>query len=273
VEKNLREDIDASDLPLGSYPELILTGERTLPGIREENYWFQRHLVAYEYLLTLCAGKRVLDLGSGEGYGTDLLATRAAVAVGVDLAPEAIYHARRTYRRPNLRFVYSDLYDLGLEDASFDIVCSLQVVEHLHKPEIFMREARRVLAPGGLCVLTTPNRLLISPGQDEPVNPFHIIEYDSRQFMDFMRSFYPHVDMTGVFHARKLRLHDALSRRNFSQFCLDMPQRLERWFYRPVFIPSITTRDFHLSDSVLEEAIDFIGIGTKPRASAAAGER
>lgn len=267
----MREDIDTSDLPQDSYPELILTGERTLPGIREENYWFQRHLVAYEYLLGFSAGKRVLDLGSGEGYGTDLLAARAALAVGVDLAPEAIYHARRTYRRPNLRFVYTDLYELGLKDASFDIVCSLQVVEHLHQPETFMHEARRVLAPGGLFVITTPNRLLISPGRDEPINPFHIIEYDSRQFMDFMRGFYPHVDMTGVFHARKLRLHDTLSRRNFSQFCLDMPPRLELYFYRPFFIPSITTRDFRLSDNALEEAIDFIGIGTKPLA-AASGE-
>jgi SAM-dependent methyltransferase len=265
-------DIDTSDLPQDTYPELILTGERTLPGIREENYWFQRHLVAYEFLLGLAAGKRVLDLGSGEGYGTDLLATRAALAVGVDLAPEAIFHARRTYRRTNLRFVYSDLYDLGLEDASFDIVCSLQVVEHLHRPETFMREARRVLAPRGLCVLTTPNRLLISPGRDEPVNPFHIVEYDSGQFLDFMRGFYPDVVMKGVFHARKLRLHDALSRRNFSQFCLDMPPRLERFFYRPLFIPSITTRDFRITGNALAEAIDFIAIGTKPRDPAITGE-
>jgi len=266
----VREDIDTSDLPQDSYPDLILTGERTLPGIRDENYWFQRHLVAYEYLLEFAPGRRVLDLGSGEGYGTDLLATRAGLAVGVDLAPEAIYHARRTYRRPNLRFVYSDLYDLGLEDSSFDLVCSLQVIEHLHHPEVFMREARRVLAPGGLCVITTPNRLLISPGRDEPLNPFHIIEYDARQLADFMRSFYAGVNMLGVFHARKLRLHDILSGRNFSQFCLDMPPRLERLFYRPLFIPSIRTRDFRLRDSGFHEAVDFIAIGRK---SSAGGER
>lgn len=268
----MREDIDNSDLPQESYPDLILTGERTLPGIREENYWFKRHLVAYEYLLALSAGKKVLDLGSGEGYGTDLLAGRAAQAVGVDLAPEAIYHARRTYRRPNLRFLYRDLYDLDLEDASFDLVCSLQVVEHLHRPEAFMREARRVLAPGGLCVISTPNRLLISPGRDEPVNPFHIREYDLRQFLQFMRAFYESVEILGVFHARRLRLHDVLSRRNFSQFCLDVSPRLERLFYRPHFIPSIRTRDFRMSDTTLDEAVDFIAIGRKSSAAAAASE-
>jgi SAM-dependent methyltransferase len=269
MERAVREEPYPSDLPQDSYPDLILTGERTIPGIREENYWFQRHLVAYEYLLAFAAGKKVLDLGSGEGYGTDLLAARADLALGVDLAPEAIYHARRTYRRPNLRFLYSDLYGLDLEDASFDLVCSLQVVEHLHHPELFMREAQRVMAPGGLCVITTPNRLLISPGRAEPVNPFHIVEYDSRQFMDFMRAFFAHVEMLGVFHARKLRLHDIVSRRNFSQFCLDMPPRLERHFYRPVFIPSLRTRDFRLSGSGLDEAIDFIAIG---RMASAAGK-
>lgn len=268
----MREEVDTSDLPLEAYPELILTGERTLPGVREENYWFQRHLVAYDHVLTLAEGKRVLDLGSGEGYGTSLLSTRAERAVGVDLAPEAIYHARRTYRRSNLRFMYSDIYDLDLEDGSFDLVCSLQVIEHLHEPARFMREARRVLAPGGLCVITTPNRLLISPGRDEPVNPFHIIEYDSRQFQDFMGEFYDRVEMLGLFHARLLRLHDALSRRNFSQFCLDIPPLLDRLFYRPVFIPVLGKRDFRLDRSGLEGALDFIGIGVKPPPQNARGE-
>jgi len=214
----------------------------------------------------------VLDLGSGEGYGTDLLATRAALAVGADLAPEAVYHARRTYSRPNLRFLYADIYNLDLEDSSFDLVCSLQVIEHLHEPDRFMHEARRVLAPGGLCVITTPNRLLISPGREEPLNPFHIIEYDAQEFADFMRGFYPRVDMLGIFHARRLRLHDILSRRNFSQFCLEIPPGLDRLFYRPYFVPSIKTSDFRLGDSGLENAIDFIATGWKPAAMGGSGE-
>jgi hypothetical protein len=78
--------------------------------------------------------------------------------------------------------------------------------------------------------------------------------------------------MRGVFHARKLSLHDALSRRNFSQFCLDMPPRLERYFYRPLFIPSITTRDFRITGTDISEAIDFIAIGARPRDPATAGE-
>jgi len=269
----MEDKVDTSDLPADSYPPLILTGERTLPGVREENYWFQRHLVAYRYLLPLAAGKRVLDLGSGEGYGVDLLASRAREAVGVDLAPEAVYHARRTYRRPNLSFLYGDIYSLPLEDRSFDLVCSLQVIEHLHEPERFMREARRLLKPGGTCAVSTPNRLLISPGSEKPVNPFHIVEYDAGEFLAFMGGFFPEVRLVGVFHAGKLRLHDLLARRNFSQFCLDMPPLLERVFYRPLFIPSISRRDFRIRAKRLEEALDFIALGTRPRDGAAgAGE-
>lgn len=259
----MEQEVDTSDLPQDRYPPLVLTGERTLPGVREENYWFQRHLVAYRFLLPYAEGKRVLDLGSGEGYGTDLLASVASEAVGVDLAPEAVYHARRTYRRPNLRFLYRSIYDLGLEAETFDLVCSLQVVEHLHQPELFMEEARRVLKPGGLCVISTPNRLIISPGRETPLNPFHIREYDYLQFRDFMSSFFPRVRIWGVHHARRLRLHDILCRRNFSQFCLEIPPLLERAFYLPFFIPSLDQKDFTVKGQDLEKALDFLGFGWK----------
>lgn len=257
------KDAADNDLPREHYPALILTGERTLPGIKEENYWFQRHLVAYRFLLPMARGLRVLDLGSGEGYGTDLLASVAREAVGVDLAPEAVYHARRTYRRPNLRFLYGDIYEIGLEEASFDLVCSLQVVEHLHRPDCFMEEARRVLKPGGVCVITTPNRLIISPGRESPVNPFHIREYDYREFLAFMESFYARVEVKGVFHARLLRLHDMLIHRNFSQYCLKLPHFWEHFFYRPLFIPLLRTGDFKIRGERLEDALDFIGMGWK----------
>jgi SAM-dependent methyltransferase len=237
--------------------------------LEEENYWFQRHLVVYRHLLKEAEGKRVLDLGCGEGYGAALLASRASETVGVDLAPEAIYHARKTYRAPNLRFSHMDIYELQLEDNSFDLVCALQVVEHLHHPHRMMEEARRVLAPGGVCVISTPNRLIISPGRDTPLNPFHIFEYDCHQFKEFMEEFFGEVTMRGVFHARKLRLHDLLTRRNFSQFCLEIPPRLNRLFYRPYFIPRIGVEDFRIRESGLEKALDFIGSGLKSTYSGA----
>ena len=85
-------------------PPLTLTGERTLPDVPEENYWFRRHLAVYEWISARVGGLRVLDLACGEGYGSDVLARTAASVVGVDANPEAYEHARLRYRRENLRF-------------------------------------------------------------------------------------------------------------------------------------------------------------------------
>src|SRR5262245_34314252 len=85
-------------------PPLALTGERTLPDVPEENYWYRRHLAVYEWIAERAVGVRVVDLACGEGYGADVLARTAAEVVGVDANPEAHEHARLRYRRANLRF-------------------------------------------------------------------------------------------------------------------------------------------------------------------------
>src|SRR6059058_6131922 len=88
------------DQPTG-VPPLMLTGERTLPDVPQENYWFRRHLVVYEWVAARVAGLRVLDMACGEGYGADALARKAASVVGVDANPEAHEHAQLRYRRAN----------------------------------------------------------------------------------------------------------------------------------------------------------------------------
>src|SRR3954464_6694507 len=91
------------DQPPG-VPPLELTGERTLPDVPEENYWFQRHLVVYQWIAARTHGRRVVDLAWGEGYGSAVLARTAASVVGVDANPEAFEHARAKYTAPNVRF-------------------------------------------------------------------------------------------------------------------------------------------------------------------------
>jgi SAM-dependent methyltransferase len=249
----------SDDLPQPEYPPLRLTGERTLPGIDEENYWFQRHLVAYRFILPFVRGKRVADLGCGEGYGVDLLATSAREAVGVDLAPEAVYHARRKYRRPNLSFRYADIYDTGLEGGSFQAVVSLQVIEHLHQPDRFMREVLRLLEPGGLFIVTTPNREILSPGSDKPVNPFHIFEFDGRQFEEYLGRFFPQVELWGLFHAGMLQWHERVMALDRHYWRFRLPTPLNRLIYGRLFIPSLRTRHFAWRQGNLEKAQDFMG--------------
>src|SRR3954454_4704623 len=91
------------DQPTG-VPPLALTGERTLPDVPEENYWYRRHLVVYEWIRDRVGGCKVIDMACGEGYGTDVLPARAVSVVGVDANPEAHEHERLRYARPNLRF-------------------------------------------------------------------------------------------------------------------------------------------------------------------------
>ena len=85
-------------------PPLQLTGERTLPDVPEENYWFRRHLVVYEWIAARAHGRRVVDLACGEGYGSAVLGRTAASVVGVDANPEALEHARLKYTSANVRF-------------------------------------------------------------------------------------------------------------------------------------------------------------------------
>ena len=128
-----------ADQPEG-VPPLELTGERTLPDVPEENYWYRRHVAVYEWIAERCAGLRVVDLACGEGYGSDLLAGRAAEVIGVDANPEAFEHARARYRRPNLSFQRGLVEDF---DEEVDAVVFLQTIEHIHEPDKLLERIAR----------------------------------------------------------------------------------------------------------------------------------
>jgi SAM-dependent methyltransferase len=123
-------------------PPLELTGERTLPDVPEENYWFRRHLVVYEWIAERVRGLRAIDMACGEGYGSDVLARTAVEVVGVDANPDAHEHARLRYVRANLRFV-RDLVDGFSQQA--DAVVFLQTIEHLQDPGATLEHFRSLV--------------------------------------------------------------------------------------------------------------------------------
>src|SRR5690606_36985753 len=89
---------------LGDVPSsLPLTGERTVPGIAREQYWFARHEVVYRWLAPRCAGQHVVEAGSGEGYGARILQQAGARVVAVDYDEAAITHSAATYPLPHVR--------------------------------------------------------------------------------------------------------------------------------------------------------------------------
>src|SRR5437870_7452142 len=113
------------DQPAG-VPPLTLTGERTLPDVPAENYWFRRHLAVYRWVAECCRGARVVDMACGEGYWTVVLAERAAEVTGVDANPEAHEHARAKYTRPGVRFVRGLV---ETHDEPCDAIVFLQTIE------------------------------------------------------------------------------------------------------------------------------------------------
>src|SRR5438309_350896 len=144
----------------GGVPPLALTGERTLPDVPAENYWFRRHLAVYEWIAPRVGAMRVLDMACGEGYGSAVLATTAAAVVGVDANPEAHEHARLRYRAGNLRFERAPLESFR-EPA--DAVVLLQTIEHLSRPESALAHLRSLAGTGGVVFVSTPNVLTLAP--------------------------------------------------------------------------------------------------------------
>ena len=241
------------------YAELLLTGERTLPGIPRENYWFARHMVAYELAAKMAAGKRVIDIGCGEGYGPALLAKSAREVLGVDIAPEVVAHARLVYPAPNLSFEVMDVNRLEVPSGSFDFAVSLQVVEHLVDESGYFSEIARALASGGAALLTTPNRLTISPGCDKPINPFHLREYTPDEFAEALAAHFETVEIQGLFHAGWLALNDRVKLVDFIRF-YEMGRANPRFWTHRLLTPRVHTRDFRLSAADMERCLDIVAV-------------
>jgi 2-polyprenyl-3-methyl-5-hydroxy-6-metoxy-1,4-benzoquinol methylase len=238
-------------------PPLALTGERTLPDVPAENYWFRRHLVVYEWIARNVAGQRVLDMACGEGYGADVLARRAATVVGLEANLEAYEHARLRYRAGNLTFARGLVETFG-EPGSFDAVVFLQTIEHVFDPAAVLAHLRSLLAPGGVVYVSTPNVLtLAAQGKDKSDNPWHLKEYRAEEFGELCRSSFASVELLGVCHARKLRIHELALKLGWDAVHarLHMTKPFYDWF-----TPAIATSDFVLASTGLDRALDFVAV-------------
>ena len=236
-------------------PPLPLTGERTLPDVPEENYWFRRHLVVYEWIAERVAGKRVVDMACGEGYGSDVLARNAAGVVGVDANPEAHEHARLRYLRPNLRFE-RDLVESFAEPC--DAVVFLQTIEHVQDPGAILEHFKSMLAPGGTAYVSTPNLLTLAPpGAEKSDNPWHVREYRAEEFHELCSAHFRSVEMRGLFHARKLRAHELAIKLGWDS--LHKTLRITKPFYDR-FTPAISARDFALRCGDLDRSLDLLAV-------------
>jgi len=259
VESQSELRFEQRDQPPG-VPALQLTGERTLPDVPEENYWYRRHLVVYEWIARRVYGASVVDMACGEGYGADVLAQVAREVVGVDANPEAHEHAKLRYERSNLTYV-RDLVETYRPSQPVDAVVFLQTIEHLQDPKGVLEHYRSILAPGGVVYVSTPNVLTLAPkGAERSDNPWHVHEYRAEEFERLCKGTFADVKMYGLYHSRKLRVHELALRAGWDAVHpkLGVTERFYGWF-----TPAIKTSDFVLwprESAEIEKALDFVAV-------------
>ncbi len=246
---------------------LTLTGERTLPGITIENYWFRRHEAAYDVVAPWCRGAVVLEAGCGEGYGADRLAGIAHRVIGLDYDEAATAHVARAY--PQVDAVRANLAHLPVRPGAVDVVVSLQVIEHLWNQAEFLADAIRVLRPAGTLVISTPNRLTFSPA-GAAANPFHTRELAPAELADLLRAAGCTVTrMLGLRHGRRLRRLDRRHGGSFTSAQLARPAatwhpRLRR------DVAAVRAADFTVSERDVDSSLDLIAIAVAdPRSHSA----
>ena len=185
-----------TDVAKKVFPRLEWTGERYVPWLEEAAIGYE-HLHRYAYTTQFVRDKRVLDLACGEGYGSYLLARTAESVVGIDIDETAIKHARNKYIKQNLDFKVGSITEVPIAGKHlFDVAVCFEALEHIEEHQKLLSEAKRLLTPDGIFIVSTPNKRVYS---DEPQfnNPFHVHELYFDEFRELFENNFKNVKFLG----------------------------------------------------------------------------
>lgn len=260
--------------------QLPVTGERVIPGayLRSRSAFliYLFHIATYRFALPYVANRQVLDFGCGTGYGTALLAGQAATAVGVDLSADAVSYAREHYPRANLDFRTIGRIErepLPFDDGQFDTVVSFQVIEHLVDTDAYLREIARVLRPGGIFLVATPDRSTRLLPKQRPWNRFHVREFSAAQLLRVLANRFADIElltMSGIPRVLEPELRRTrLLRWTTLPFTFPLaPEPWRQWglelLHRLHNRPASGTEQFAANDFGFGEKDLCIGSGAKP---------
>lgn len=172
---------------------------------KSSNYITCQHIMRYVFASTLVAGKTVLDIACGAGYGAShFVACGAKEVVGVDLSKNAVAYARNQYSKKGLHLLQGNAVFLPLRDRSFDMVVSFETIEHINEYEEYLEEMKRVLKPQGTFICSTPN---IAYTQ----HPYyHVKEFRPAEFFDLLENHFDYVQRYGQYISLFTRVNDVL---------------------------------------------------------------
>jgi SAM-dependent methyltransferase len=263
----------SASTPRRAAPEI--TGERVVTPAGGFNPTWQRHVAAYALAAPELGRGPLLDLGCGVGHSYHLLAPRETV--GVDVDPDALAGQER-------RTVVADMRALPFGNGSFPSVLSVQSLEHVPDPPRAVREVARVLAPDGVAVFITPNRLTLGR-PDEIIDPYHHVEFDPGELKRLCAERFGRVRVRGLFGSeRYMELFDEERAKLNRLLALDplrvrrrVPVALRRRLYDALLrryrhaddprAQAITPADFELRSEGLERALDLCAICAAPQRS------
>ncbi|MEQ1883626.1 MAG: methyltransferase domain-containing protein [Bryobacteraceae bacterium] len=172
------------------------TGERVVPGQVNDDLWAE-HISRYAFACRFASHRDVLDVGSGTGYGTAELAQSAHSVQGIDVSPDAISYAQSNYPLANIKFFEASATNVPIADSSFDLITAFEVIEHLEDSRALLKEASRLLRPGGIFLVSTPNKLYYTESRgDQGPNPYHTHEFTYAEFRTALAEYFP---QTAVF--------------------------------------------------------------------------
>lgn len=179
------------------------TGERIIPS--KHNINFFRHLSAYKFGERYINNRNVLDVGCGTGYGTYLYAQIAKEVVGIDVSEDAISYAKGNFRRDNLKYFVADATNLNIfDDNLYDVVVSFQVIEHIEDYRQYLNEIKRVLKPGGIFLLSTPNKAKLKPLEQRPYS-FHKKEFYAEEIKKVLQEYFNKLKILGQFEDKNIQ--------------------------------------------------------------------
>jgi ubiquinone/menaquinone biosynthesis C-methylase UbiE len=161
------------------------TGERLIPELHKGSFVHGEHVARYQALLDIVKGKTVLDIACGSGFGSKILSGSAKSVIGVDVSKPAVEYAKSKYPARNIEYKVGDATEIPIDDQTIDVVASFETIEHIKDYRKFLREIKRVMKPDGLLVVSTPNDLEFSEG-----NQFHEHEFTRDELLKLVGGFF-----------------------------------------------------------------------------------